>query len=272
MPSYAVVGTLKTPLQEATGRSSVMISQLAKASQATVGAVAAAAGRLRWVLDPDDDQACLQQLAARHHLEAGRVVCHPTPGATWPVLIRDLLETLGKRRDALARARRDDGAALLRVWLRAERVEHLVVLRAHRLHPPVLAALAEIATATDTTLWLVWHDTDPPTTRRGEMWSWPHTVAALRGPPPPPARSAIRSVDAIHREAVAEARLWRVAPPRQRRFTQPGCALGALLQRLTIDAATEDELDVHLNAARAGFATEHLTLALPAEDAALGMC
>jgi hypothetical protein len=110
------------------------------------------------------------------------VVCHPTPGATWPILIRDLLEALGKRRDALARERRvRDGAALVRVWMRAERVQHLVVLRAHRLRPPLLDAVAELATATGA-LWLVWDDTDPPAPRwAGEVWSWPRAVAASAG-------------------------------------------------------------------------------------------
>jgi hypothetical protein len=121
------------------------------------------AGGRRWIHDPDDDLTCLRQLAALHNLPAGRVVCHPTPGASWPILIRDLFEALGKRRDALVRERRvRDGVALLRVWMRAERVEHLVVLRAHRLPPRHLAVLADLATATGTALWLVWHAIGPP--------------------------------------------------------------------------------------------------------------
>lgn len=230
---------------------------------------------MRWVHDPDDDQACLHQLADLHDLAAGRPICHPTPGATWPLMVRDLFEALGKPRDALDRARRGDAAALLRVWLRAEQVEHLVVLRAHRLHPTLLAALAELADATSTTLWPVWHATDPPPPGwAGEVWSWPRAVAALRGRPSPD-RSRLRSVDAIHRDAVAEARrearLLRVGQPRQRRFTEPGCALGALLQRLTIDAATDAERGLRLDAAQAGFATEGLTLVLPPEADALSM-
>ena len=235
----------------------------------------AAAGGLRWVHDPDDDQACLHQLGDLHDLAAGRLVCHPTPEATWPVLVRDLFEALGKRRDALPRARRDDAATLLRVWLRAEQVEHLVVLRAHRLHPPLLAALAELATATGTVLWLVWHDTDPPPSRwEGTVWSWSRAITALRERPAR-RRPRLRAVDAIHRDAVAEARrearLLRVGQPRQRRFTQPGCQLGALLQRMTIDAATDQELALRLDAAQAGFATEGLTLVLPTEAAALSV-
>jgi hypothetical protein len=87
-------------------------------------------------------------------------------------------------------------------------------------------------------------------------------------------RSArLRPVEVIYREAVAEARrearLWRIAPPRQRRYTRPGCGLGALLQRLTIDATTEAELNTYLDVARAGFAAEGLTLVLPPGPAAL---
>jgi hypothetical protein len=145
-----------------------------------------AAGERRWVHDPRDDLACLRRLTALHDLDAGRVVCHPTPGASWPVLIRDLLEALGKRRDALSRERRvRDGADLLQVWIRAERVAHLVVLRAHRLSAPVLEALAKLAAASGSTLWLVWHDTEPPPSGwEGEVWSWP---TSSPGPPPSPA-------------------------------------------------------------------------------------
>lgn len=231
--------------------------------------------RLRWVHDPDDDQACLRHLTALHDLGAGRVVCHPTPGASWPILIRDLLESLGKPRDALARARRlRDGAALMRVWMRAEQVEHLVVLRAHRLPPPLLEALAELATATGAAVWLVWHAHEPPVAAGTAMWPWPHAVAALatnRHPTRPDAGDT--GGGDIYRDGVAEARrearLWRVAAPRQHRYTQPGCQLGALLQRLTIDASTPVELGLLQAAAQAGFAAEGLDLLLPAEPAAL---
>lgn len=54
----------------------------------------AAPARLRWVHDPDDDHACLHHLTALVRSGRGRAVCHPTPGATWPILIRDLLESL----------------------------------------------------------------------------------------------------------------------------------------------------------------------------------
>lgn len=147
------------------------------------------------------------------------------------------------------------------------------MLRAHRLRPPLLAALAELAGAAAVTVWLVWHDTDPPAPA-GEVWDWPAAVTVLRDPSWPGRSSRLRPAEQIYREAVAEARrearLWRVAPPRQCRFTQPGCGLGALLQRLTIDAATPADLEMRLHAARAGFAAEGLALRVPAAPSALG--
>jgi hypothetical protein len=121
-------------------------------------------------------------LTVLHDLSAGRVVCHPNPGATWLILTRDLLEALGKRRDALPQARRvGDGAALVRTWMRAERVRHLIVLRVHRLRP-LLAALAVLAGAAAVTVWLVWHDTDPPAPAERSTGTGGRAVIALREP------------------------------------------------------------------------------------------
>lgn len=158
--------------------------------------------------------------------------------------------------------------------MRAERVAHLVVLRPHRLQPPLLDALAELAPATGAAVWLVWHGQEPPGAAGTATWPWPHAVAALAADrhSPRPDTGDTGGGD-IYRDGVAEARrearLWRIAPPRQHRYTQPGCQLGALLQRLTIDASTPVELGLRQAAAQAGFAAEGLDLLLPAEPAAL---
>lgn len=47
------------------------------------------------------------------------------------------------------------------------------------------------------------------------------------------------------------------------------CALGAVLQRLTIDAVTPDEMQTCLHAIRAGFAAEGLVLTRPTDPAAI---
>ena len=51
----------------------------------------AVGGRARWVLDPTDDLACVRALTVAARPRAGRVVCHTSPSASWPVLVRDLL-------------------------------------------------------------------------------------------------------------------------------------------------------------------------------------
>ncbi len=197
--------------------------------------------------------------------------CHPRPGATWPALVEDLLRALGKHPQALTRERcTRHGLRLLRVWLRAEQVRHLIVLRAHRLPRSLLARLVELAADAGVTLWPVWHhrDTAPlPHPRTG----WAAVVDALltgtaAAPCPPTGRAVHHATFAAARH---EARTWRPdghrlgwrLPPTSHAW--PGCDVGALLQRLTIDAATPAELRIRLRAAQDGFAAEHRRLTLP---------
>jgi hypothetical protein len=89
---------------------------------------------VRVVLDPQDCGRCTRVLTELHHLGAGRVVCHPRPGGARAQLGADLLVALGKRHDALELEHLGSrGWALAAMWLRAERIAHLVVLRAHQL-------------------------------------------------------------------------------------------------------------------------------------------
>jgi hypothetical protein len=234
------------------------------------------------VLDPDDDVACMRTMYRLHDLAAGVVVCHPHPRATWPVLVSDLLTALGKHPRALSRERRTrDGPALLRVWLTAERTTHLVVLRAHRLSAAVLALLAELAADVGCTLWLVWHHYDRPPLP-GQRMNWDAVIGSLRAAPG--SQQCRNTDDDVYADPVAaaryEARTWR--PDGHRlgwetpyyKHAWPGCDVGALLQRLTIDAATDVELRGRLYAAQHGFAAEGRSLTLPdldmAEVAVLG--
>jgi hypothetical protein len=159
------------------------------------------------------------------------------------------------------------GTTLLRVWLRAEGVRHLVVLRAHLLRPAIRDELAALAAAAGLTVWLVWHRRDPPP---------PAPAAAVIALPWIRAATLLRTDIREHayRGALAAARreaaLWRDHPPRPRlrRFAHPGCALAAVIQRLTIDAVTRSELQVRLHVVAAGFAAEGVQLTLPAATAA----
>lgn len=225
------------------------------------------------MLDPTDDLACVRALTAAHDLDAGLIVCHTHPGASWPVMVRDLLCALGKDRDALSRDRRvGDGPMLLAVWLRAEQVRHVVVLRAHTLPAPVLEALAVLADTAETTVWLVWHTREPPPPSEattGPPVSWDAAVAMLGSPEPRLATAPNDAVSVVYGWTRARARLdaraWPTrSSPVEPRYVQPSCPLSVVLQRLTIDATSHDELLTRLHAAQTGFRDEGLALVLPA--------
>ncbi|MCD2191695.1 hypothetical protein [Actinomycetospora soli] len=169
------------------------------------GEVAGGAGghrRLRWVCDRDDDRACVETLLALSHPTTGVLVVLAAPGAPWAVLAREVLLALGKDRAALAGLGRRRLADLAALWLRAERIEHLVVLRAHRLPPRTLHALNELAHALDLACWPVHHG---PTDAPGHALSWHAAVELLRdrrrpdeGPFPPRASATTVSVEVPH--------------------------------------------------------------------------
>lgn len=176
---------------------------------AGAGAGLRAGAAVSWVWDAADDAACMQALLERHDLDGGRVVCHPRPGATWPVLIEDLLRALGKHPRALSRERRGkDGERLLKAWLRAEPVTELVVLRGHLLDPPLLGRLAGLATEVGMVLWLVWHHHDPPPSTYPSV-SWTEAIAVLDAAATAPPGSPASTVDDVFLAARAEARAWQ---------------------------------------------------------------
>jgi hypothetical protein len=73
-----------------------------------------------------------------HDVAAGVLVCPATPGAPWPVLVRDLLLALGKQRRALELAgRRSRLPEVLAVWIVRRQDRHRLlghVRRAHAFH------------------------------------------------------------------------------------------------------------------------------------------
>jgi hypothetical protein len=108
------------------------------------------------VVDPTDSITCATAMTNLACLPRGRVVCHPTPGGSQTWLGCDLLLALGKRFDALqAEHIRAQAWHLAAVWLRAEAVEHLFVLRAHVLKVAALERLWLLQQMTGVRLWLV---------------------------------------------------------------------------------------------------------------------
>jgi hypothetical protein len=111
------------------------------------------------VFDPDDTIDCMRLVAGLADRTLGRVVCHPTPvdpGGSW--LAVDLLVALGKRLDApwLESVGRR-AWPLAQLWLRAEEVQDLYVLRAHLLGTRALGRLVELQRACGLQLWLIVH-------------------------------------------------------------------------------------------------------------------
>jgi hypothetical protein len=129
------------------------------------------------VLDPDDDVDTLVRLRRLHARPFGQVVCEPAPGGGSAALAYGLLAALGKTlefdppRDPLWR--------LVNVHLRAERVRHLVLLRAHTLTFLALRKIADHAYDVGARLWLVVHRERPPAAIAQLLEAVPHETAPL---------------------------------------------------------------------------------------------
>ena len=252
-------------------------------------------GTVTVLADPGDSPQAAAELAGRHDLDHGVAVCQPQPGATSPsVLAGDLLVALGKLPGALAAehlSRR--GWELAALWLRAEAVQDLVVLHADRLPPGRWSDLATLAAASGTRVWLATRaagmtagqraaltacaDAGPPAhrpwraaladlpaagPRTGECWfpavpdaEFPlFRAAAARLLDP----AAFTRADAVYRDTCARAR-GHAAVLRQ---ASGGDCAAAVLQQLTIDAASADEVLTRLRAAQAGLFADGLLLDL----------
>ena len=252
-------------------------------------------GTVTVLADPGDSPQAVAELAGRHDLDHGVAVCQPQPGATSPsVLAGDLLIALGKLPGALAAehlSRR--GWELAALWLRAEAVQELVVLHADRLPPGRWSDLATLAAASGTQVWLVTRaagttagqraaltacaDAGPPAHRpwRAALADLPAAGSRTGGcgfPAVPDTAfplfraaasrlldpAAFTRADAVYRDTYARAR-GHAAVLRQ---ASGGDWAGAVLQQLTIDAASADEVLTRLRAAQAGLFADGLLLDL----------
>ncbi|NBF00100.1 hypothetical protein FE391_42580 [Nonomuraea sp. KC401] len=120
------------------------------------------------VVDPSDDVACVNTAWGAHDPAAGVIAVHPTPGATGiGDICLDVLAALGKPIDQAAtligaggREKRISHAAT--AWTLAERIWHIIVLRAHLLTRRQRARLIELGHDTDAVVTVVWHAAEPP--------------------------------------------------------------------------------------------------------------
>lgn len=127
----------------------------------------------RTVLRAEREPQTLAALLGLHDLKGGVVVCHPVPPRAGGAgqLALDVLHALGKRPSAAGWPRRSAVAAHhAKVWLQAELVGDLVLVRAGLFAPAALAELVSLAREAGTRTWLAFDD---PKRRRavGELLS-----------------------------------------------------------------------------------------------------
>jgi hypothetical protein len=123
------------------------------------------------VVDPAETITFARAAARLACRRAGRIVVHTSPyqGAPWALGI-DLLCALGKHWDRTGQGCDIHINVLVDVWLRAERVRDLIVLRAHQLTGKALTWLVDLAHRHQVRLWLLapdpLDDVDPAAPRR----------------------------------------------------------------------------------------------------------
>lgn len=247
--------------------------------------------RVHLVEDPHDSHVLATRVSALADLAQGRAVCHPTPGIQrHEELAADLLVCLGKRFDALRFERaRKRAWHLVDVWIEAERIHHLFVLRAHLLARPLCEMLVDLAHRCRFELWLV----SGPSTRRPQLvdhlqlrrWSQVHFLArwetttradrmgiSARGFPELPAddfltfRSTCRRllesgefqrVDAVYYAAMVETAAWLKPHTRRRPESVDDTlklgAVAAQVQALLCETGCASEALIRLRGAQAAY-------------------
>jgi hypothetical protein len=101
------------------------------------------------VLDPDDELDTLRALRALHARPLGQIVCEPASTGAAELahhLLTSLGKTPGERKYAWQRAQ---------ALLSADQIEHILLLRAHRLTYPALRRLADAAQSSASRLWII---------------------------------------------------------------------------------------------------------------------
>ena len=121
---------------------------------------------VRVLLDPGDDMQVSVGLLERHDPARGRVIVHPTPGASSPqAFAHDLLGALGRAVNRLDAEQLAGPAAAWRAvtaWMVTDQIEDLVVLRADRLSAGVWTRVLELCRETGSRVLLVCHTPQIP--------------------------------------------------------------------------------------------------------------
>lgn len=224
--------------------------------------------RLAWVLDRGDDHRCVEALLEFSDPATGVLTVLAAPRAPWPVLAREVLYALGKNRAALAGVGRRRIVELAALWLRAERISHLVVLRAHSLPSDTLRELADLAEEIGLLCWAVAHG---PAVVAASALPWPAAADRLgeaRRPlsPPPDPGEAYRQARDLARRAGRTWTIYHEHTMKRVRTVREGTELVELLQPLTIDARDLDDLRLRLHATVTGLRDEGLDLAVSGLD------
>jgi hypothetical protein len=128
---------------------------VAMAAAAALAPPAPTRPQLTVVVDSTDSAALARQAAALACRQAGRIVAHTSPGPqpAWR-LGTELLCALGKHWDRYGQRCDIAIEVLCRLWLRAEQVTELVVLRAHQITSKAMAWLLTLLAGEQVRLWL----------------------------------------------------------------------------------------------------------------------
>jgi hypothetical protein len=134
--------------------------------------------RVQVVFDPADTRRLVEAVSSLADLSAGRAVCHAFPvGSSLYGLGVALLLGVGKRFDA-AQVERVQSRCwrLAEIWLAAEGIRDLFILRAHILGARQWNALLELATTRRVRLWLVVHRSGLRPTQQATLAETPATT------------------------------------------------------------------------------------------------
>lgn len=118
---------------------------------------------VRIITDADDTLTCARWFGRWHDLDGRRITVRVAPPATRRSIPRDILRSLGKRLTLPeSPGQTADLWPLVKVWLAAERIRHVFVLRAHLLADDALEQLLAACDAASAAPWLIVAAPAPP--------------------------------------------------------------------------------------------------------------